>query len=182
MNGCIYRLHHGIDVPRDVIVPKSKHAIAFCRQVRISDSIGRRLGVLPSIDFNYDQLLPAKHDERATYARFWLDAYAPERFKYELQETLPMVELTDTQKKALALLASFIQEAPRTGDEIHARLHAFKTDVPIAPKELFSAMYRIFLDRDSGPQAGWFLGSLPREFVLKRLSEATESGTTDTKN
>ncbi len=113
-----------------------------------------------------------KLEERARYAKFWLAAYAPEEFKYELQEELPRVILSISQKNALSALADFFQSAERTGEELHLRLHELKTEIPIAPKELFQAIYRIFLNRDSGPKAGWFLAGLPRDFVIARLREA----------
>lgn len=115
-----------------------------------------------------------KLEERARYAKFWLATYAPEEFKYELQEEMPSVALSDIQKKALTALAEFFQSAERSGEELHLRLHELKTEIPIAPKELFQAIYRIFLNRDSGPKAGWFLAGLPRDFVIARLSEATQ--------
>lgn len=110
-------------------------------------------------------------EERAQYAKFWLSTYAPTEFKYELQKGLPSVTLSDTQKKALIALADFLRSGDHTGEELHLRLHELKTEIPIQPKELFQAIYRIFLNRDSGPKAGWFLAGLPRDFVLKRLSE-----------
>ena len=113
-----------------------------------------------------------KLEERARYAKFWLATYAPEEFKYELQEELPEVELSEVQKKALAVLAEYLEADERSGEDIHARLHEMKTEVPIQPKDLFQALYRIFLNRDSGPKAGWFLAGLPRDFVIKRLNEA----------
>ena len=109
--------------------------------------------------------------ERAKYAQFWLTTYAPEEFKYELQQELPKVELSDSQKRALAMVAEFIEGGERSGEDVHGRLHELKTEVPISPKELFQAIYRIFLARDSGPKAGWFLAGLPRDFVTKRLKE-----------
>jgi len=112
-----------------------------------------------------------KLEERARYAKFWLTTYAPEEFKYELQEDLPDIELSDLQKNALAKLADYMQ-MEHSGEELHKRLHELKTEVPIEPKELFQAIYKIFLNRDSGPKAGWFLSVLPRDFVLSRLSEA----------
>lgn len=113
----------------------------------------------------------AKLAERARYAKFWLAAYAPPEFRYVLQDTLPRVALAEAQRRALAELARFLESGEKTGEEIHTRLHELKTEVPIAPKELFQALYRIFLDRDSGPKAGWFLSVLPRAFVLARLRE-----------
>jgi lysyl-tRNA synthetase class 1 len=113
-------------------------------------------------------------EERARYAKFWLATYAPEEFKYELQEEMPDVELSETQKRALTVLADFLQNGERSGEELHARLHEMKTEIPLTPKNLFQAIYRIFLHRDSGPKAGWFLAGLPRDFVIKRLNEAVQ--------
>ena len=115
-----------------------------------------------------------KLQERALYARFWLASYAPEEFKYELQKEMPNTELSDTQKKALSALADFFRQDDHSGGEIHSRLHELKTEIPIQPKDLFQAIYRIFLNRDSGPKAGWFLAGLPHDFVLKRLSESIQ--------
>ena len=112
--------------------------------------------------------------QRAYYAKLWLADYAPEEFKYVLQDALPAVILSDTQKKALGLLAEYMEVGKRSGEELHARLHELKTEVPIKPPELFQAIYRIFLARDSGPKAGWFLAGLPHNLVLKRLHEAVK--------
>lgn len=122
------------------------------------------------IALNEDEM--AVLEERARYAKFWLGTYAPEEFKYELQEEMPDVELSDIQKKALSVLAAFLQEGARSGEELHLRLHELKTEIPIQPKELFQAIYRIFLNRDSGPKAGWFLAGLPYELVVARVSQA----------
>ena len=84
---------------------------------------------------------------------------------------MPAVELSDTQKRALTLLKEYLAES-RNGEEVHSRLHELKTEVPIEPKELFAAIYQIFLARTSGPKAGWFISVLPHDFVVKRLEEA----------
>ena len=115
----------------------------------------------------------ARLEERASRARFWLATYAPEQYKYELQKSMPAVELSDIQKKALGELRTFMSDGSRSGEEVQAKLHALKDGVPIPAKELFQAIYRTFLNRDSGPNAGALLASLPRDFVLARLAEAT---------
>lgn len=112
--------------------------------------------------------------ERARYAKYWLSTYAPEEFKYELQEEMPDAELSTVQKRALGALADYLQAGERTGEDVHARLHELKSEIPIQPAELFKAIYRVFLNRDSGPKAGWFLAGLPRDFVTGRLKEVVE--------
>lgn len=112
-------------------------------------------------------------EERAAYAKFWLATYAPDSYKYVLQETAPALDLNDAQKAALQALHTFSLSGAHTGEEWHARLHELKTEVPIAPKELFSALYQLFLGRDSGPKAGWFLSVLPTDFLQQRLQDAS---------
>ena len=111
-------------------------------------------------------------EERAHYARFWLSTYAPEEFKYTLQDALPSVELSLEQKSALGTLASFIEHEHPDAEALHTRMHELKEEVPIPPKDLFQAIYKVFLNRTSGPKAGWFLAGLPREDVVARLKEA----------
>jgi len=113
-------------------------------------------------------------EERAGYARFWLATYAPEQYRYKLQESMPEgVSLSDAQVAALRELRAYLEEGEYSGEDIQSRLFELKESIPIAPKELFSAIYRLFLDRDSGPKAGWFLSVLPHDLVLRRLKEVT---------
>ena len=113
----------------------------------------------------------AKLLERVQYARFWLEMYAPESARYILQEEAPTYAFTDAQKASFKALLTFVDEE-RTGEEVHAFLHALKTDIPIEPKELFTGIYQLFLGRASGPKAGWFLSVLPRDYILNRLKKA----------
>ena len=113
-------------------------------------------------------------EERASYAKFWLSTYAPEEYKYILQDTIPSVELSDSQKKALGVLATYMESA-HTGEEIHARLHELKTEIPIPPKDLFVAIYKVFLNRDfRGQKLVGFFQCSPLDFVQTRLAEASE--------
>ncbi|HVZ75892.1 MAG TPA: lysine--tRNA ligase [Candidatus Paceibacterota bacterium] len=106
----------------------------------------------------------AELDERAMYAKKWLEAYAPEKYVFKLQEAMPTVALSDVQRQTLRDLLVFLEANPAAGaEDIHKKLHESKE---------FKAIYHIFLNKDHGPKAGWFLAALPRDFVLKRLREA----------
>lgn len=107
-------------------------------------------------------------DERARYAKQWLERYAPEKYVFKLQESLPEAarDLPDSAKSALRALRDFIAahgDMP-SGEELHAELHKTKE---------FRAIYLAFLGKESGPKAGWFLSVLDRDFVLERLAEAS---------
>lgn len=120
----------------------------------------------------------AEATERKVYALKWLELYAPEKFVFKLQDSLPEVAktLSDVQKKALQSLKLFIESTPAmpSGEDLHHKLHSLKEEVPIAPADLFSSLYLVFLGKTFGPKAGWFLSVLDREFVLVRLGEAAQ--------
>ncbi len=113
--------------------------------------------------------------ERLAYAAQWLADFAPDEYKFILQSELPAVTLTSEQKEFIAKLYVLMLEAGElTGAELHEKIHALKTELTISPKEAFGAIYQLFLAKDSGPQAGWFLAALDREFVLHRLKQVSE--------
>lgn len=116
-------------------------------------------------------------DGRALYAKRWLEAYAPEKFVFKLQDECPesAKNLSVLQRNALRLLKSFIEAASGmpSGADMHAKLHSLKEEAHISPADLFSAIYIAFLGKGYGPKAGWFLSVLDKDFVLKRLEEVT---------
>ncbi len=126
---------------------------------------------MPHIDLakEFPDADPAELEERAAYAKRWLDTYAPEKFVFKLQDELPEVarHLPDTSKAALRDLRTFIEAADGmpSGEDLHHKLHETKE---------FKSIYLAFLAKESGPKAGWFLSVLPKDFVLKRLAEAAQ--------
>ncbi len=115
----------------------------------------------------------AEVDERASYAKLWLENYAEEQYKFKLQmDELPesAKNFSKIQKKALSELLTFVEsEESVSGEDMHHKIHEIKAELNIEPKEFFSAIYLAFLGRESGPQAGWFLSVLDRDFLMKRL-------------
>lgn len=123
---------------------------------------------MPHMDL--DQEFPAADKtelhERAEYAKRWLGKYASEKFVFKLQESLPEAakSLSDEQKAKLKEFGVFLVAKPdAAADDMHAKLHELKA---------FKEIYIVFLAKESGPKAGWFLAALPRDFVLTRLEEA----------
>src|SRR3989338_2068371 len=121
---------------------------------------------MPHLDLEkeFPEADKAELHERALYAKRWLDAYAPEKFVFKLQESLPAVEITKEQKTNLKQVKGFLEQHPSAAaEDIHSKLHELKE---------FKGIYLAFLGKDHGPKAGWFIASLPRDFVLARLKEA----------
>jgi len=112
-------------------------------------------------------------ESRIEIAQKWLKDYAPENYKFTIAEKLPEVELSDAQKEFLSKVANAIKSKDSwTGEDLHKEIHTIKNELGISPRDAFSAIYKVFIGKDSGPQAGWLLASLDRKFVIKRLKEA----------
>lgn len=112
--------------------------------------------------------------ERLMYAKKWLEEFAPEEMKFTLQDKLPEIEISATQKHFLEAVLDLMAHGPLSGEDLHQKIHAVKTEQGISPRDAFSAIYQIFLAKDSGPQAGWFLAALEHDFVINRLKQALE--------
>lgn len=116
----------------------------------------------------------AELKKRLHYAQIWIDTYAPEDYKFAIQEKLPegAKNLNEVQKKALALVLEYIKSVETIdGQGMHTKLHEIKEVTQINPKEFFEAIYLSVLGKSSGPKAGWFLSVIDREFLIKRLGE-----------
>jgi lysyl-tRNA synthetase, class I len=114
----------------------------------------------------------AELDERAVYAKRWLREYADEKFIFTLQDTLPELAstLTETQRTALISLADKVATLETVdGQTLHELIHEVKGESGLTPQEFFGAIYTVFLGKNSGPKVGWFLSTLDKEFLIKRL-------------
>lgn len=107
---------------------------------------------------------------RSLYAKKWLEQYADDKFIFELQNTLPKVELSNEQISAINDLALAIEQRDTVdGQVLHELIHNIKESSKLDPKTFFSAIYLVFLGKDSGPKIGWFLSTLKKDFVINRL-------------
>lgn len=104
------------------------------------------------------------------YVKNWLEKYAPDSIKFEVQAKLPELELSSQDHDFLASLTSSLGNAELTPDTIHDTIYATATAKDIKPGVAFKLLYRLFLNKDQGPKLGFFLSSLDRDFVIDRLS------------
>jgi len=109
---------------------------------------------------------------RIDIAKKWLEKFAPGNYKFTILDKLPKVELSDQQKEFIKkILELFESKEKWTGEDLHKEIHNIKKEINIDPREAFAAIYQIFIGKDSGPQAGWLLASLEKDFVTRRLRE-----------
>ena len=110
---------------------------------------------------------------RVEFAAHWVDLFSPRESRLRLQPILPesAKSLSTPQGEALRLLDQRLQP-DMDGDAIHALVYALSEESGLAAREVFQAIYMVFLDNTRGPRVGWFLRSLQPEFVHDRLRQA----------
>jgi len=101
----------------------------------------------------------------------WLEKQAPDSVKFALSDTIDPNDFTDTEKQFFSALAEKITGAPEGTDGVwfHQSIYELKDSLNLEPKVMFSALYRVLINKESGPRAGWFLSILPRDWLIKRL-------------
>jgi lysyl-tRNA synthetase class 1 len=101
----------------------------------------------------------------------WLRLRAPEDVKFDLAEQVDVSAFTDSEQAFLRALGDKTAAAPADADGayFHERIYELKDTLGLAPKEMFTTLYRALIGKTSGPRAGWFLSMLPRDWLVKRL-------------
>ena len=114
--------------------------------------------------------------ERTRLARAWLDTFAPDRYRVEVQAELrteALAGITEAQFVFLRSLAAGAErEKPNSGDAWQDLIFRTAQERGVPSGDAFAALYAAFLARANGPRAGWLLASLERGFVVRRLAAA----------
>ncbi len=118
--------------------------------------------------------------ERTRVARAWLETFAPDRYRVEVQDQLSsaaVADLSEAQRVFLRSLASAADEQqPVSGDAWQDLIFTTAQVHGVSSGDAFAALYAAFLGRANGPRAGWLLASLDRPFVVFRLEQAASDG------
>jgi lysyl-tRNA synthetase, class I len=119
--------------------------------------------------------------QRVIAARAWLDGYAPDRARIDVQrESLPAAveELEAQQRAGLTALATVLADATAwDGESLQSAIFDAARSSALPAGRMFAALYAAFLGQPSGPRAGWLLASLDRVFVVERLRAAALADT-----
>ncbi|MGC9553801.1 MAG: lysine--tRNA ligase [Thermoplasmatota archaeon] len=114
--------------------------------------------------------------ERVDKVSHWLDRFAPESVKFEVQDSLPGIEISGEMRAFFVSLAAALGEQPWDAEAIHQTIHAVAQEQGMPAGRAFRYLYMIVLGQTKGPRAGYFIHSLGREFMLERLAAAAKAG------
>ncbi len=109
-------------------------------------------------------------EDWASYARVWVERFAPEKDKFTVQEEMPKEaeSLSEKQKQLLFLLSKELDKK-WDGEEFQAKIYDLGKELELGGKETFAAIYLSLIGKDHGPKAAWLILSLDKDFVKKRF-------------
>ncbi|HLD06373.1 MAG TPA: lysine--tRNA ligase [Candidatus Nanoarchaeia archaeon] len=103
---------------------------------------------------------------RAACAWRWLQKYAPDDFRFTLQEKADAAGLSESQRKALRQVAKLLA-ADITEEQLYASFYSISKELDMQPQELFVAGYRVLLAKDRGPKLAPFIFIVGKERARK---------------
>lgn len=139
----------------------------------------------PPMDARFQNLvqlvqMPDKHDEIkrlgfeewATYAKVYVDRFAPESERFTVEEKLPegAKNLSEKQKNLLKKIANELNKSPKA-EQFQTDIYEMGKELGLDGKETFAAIYLSLIGKDYGPRAAWLILSLEKQFVIKRFNE-----------
>ena len=134
------------------------------------DIIGRNVE-LTGLDKETETKLELKYEK----ALYYVKKLAPADTKFTLLPALTpeiKAQLTEDHKKVLRSLLEIGPQVVWKADALHKAVHEARDKAGQEPKTAFQALYLVLLGKTTGPRLGYFMASLEKDWVLKRLKEA----------
>ncbi len=106
--------------------------------------------------------------ERLRKAKIWLNKYAPDDIKFEVQKHAPKdIKLAEKEKEALHDIAKLLKEKEYDEKSLFSEFYNISKKLELKPEDFFKAAYKVLLNREKGPKLAPFILALGKEKVAK---------------
>ncbi|PIN75958.1 lysine--tRNA ligase [Candidatus Woesearchaeota archaeon CG10_big_fil_rev_8_21_14_0_10_36_11] len=178
------RIYFGLENVNDKIREKNTVAYELSHIGKISKTVPyqssfRHLTMLLQIhNFDIDKVigyfereLKNEYDKervriRAACAKNWILKYAPDDFKFTVQQTFTG-KLEKKEKEVLHELSTKLVEKEWTDVALHEEMYVLCTNHGILPKDFFKAAYMVLIGKEKGPRLASFILEIGRKNVAE---------------
>ncbi len=108
-------------------------------------------------------------NRRLNHVENWLEKYAPDFVKFNVQKKLPKIEISDLQKEFLFKVADLLENNDYNPEALHDSMYLIIHDLDLKPQKAFQAIYKVITGKKQGPRAASFVLSLDKDLVIKRF-------------
>jgi lysyl-tRNA synthetase class 1 len=124
------------------------------------------------VDYYFDELKTEEDKERlmlrAWCARNWLEKYAPEDFRFDVNEERPSsIDVDESMKAVFRAVSKALDDSSVDDKTLHNMFYDVSRENGVEPKNFFKTAYNILISKDKGPQLANFILTLGKEKVQK---------------
>ena len=163
----IYELSNFKEIPKTMpYQPSFRHltTILQINEMDVEKAVGYFAKELKN-PFDKDRL-----KVRAGCVKNWLEKYAPEDFKFSVQEKFTG-KLKEKERKVLKLLGEKLKEKDWTDVELHEEMYILCQNEELESKEFFKSAYQVLVGKDKGPRLASFILEIGKERVAELLEK-----------
>ncbi len=108
--------------------------------------------------------------QRAEKVKNWLEKYAGEDMKFEVQEKVK-VKLNKKEKEALINLREVLKEKDYDEKELFNKFYEICKNVDISNKDFFEVAYRVIINKKKGPRLAGLILDIGKDKIIKLLNQ-----------
>ncbi len=102
---------------------------------------------------------------RIKCAKNWLEKYAPEEFKYSINNKTPKISISKKYKEAFKELVILLKKKKYTEKQLHDQFYSLIEKHNLNNKEFFEYSYRILISKNKGPKLARFVLDLKNKAI-----------------
>lgn len=152
--------------------PKEKR-IYELSVLKLSKKKPERVGfrhLITMVQIGKDKGLKGLAKTRAEKVKNWLEKYADEDMKFEIQKKLN-IKLTKREKEAMLKLRDVLKAGDHNEEELFAMFYEICKDVGITNTEFFDVAYRVIINKRRGPRLSNLILVVGKNNIIKLLNQ-----------
>ncbi|MBI2130310.1 lysine--tRNA ligase, partial [Candidatus Woesearchaeota archaeon] len=148
--------------------------LAFSHAAMVAQAFHKEDGIISCLKKtgNYDENRRKRIFDRLRMAKIWLQKYAPEEMKFELQHEVPKdMNLTDLQKEALKKISASLLENDYDDKTLFEEFYRIIKETGVKGPDFFRAAYNVLLNKDRGPKLAPFILAIGKEKAARMFAK-----------
>ena len=150
--------------------PREKRIYELSR-LKVSKKKPERLSfrhLITVVQTGKEKGLNVESSKRAEKVRNWLEKYAGEDMRFEVQKKI-LIKLTKKEKQALLKLRNVLAEGGNSEKELFNMFYEICQDVGMTNTEFFDVAYRVIINKKKGPRLANLILTAGKENIIKLL-------------
>jgi len=159
-----------INIPeQQPIQPGLRHLTTLIQLYKSFDKIKNYYKDEIKNDFDLERL-----KTRYKCAKNWLSKYAPDNFKFSLQEN-PKIKLNKKEKDIVTKLKDVLEKKEFKEKQLHNEFYEISKTLEIKPEEFFKTIYKVLINKDRGPRLARFILTIGKDKVIEILKKSLKN-------